>query len=202
MTLAKNAKQRKEGSGISLSLPSGMHCLIESEGRMLRVTVSNAVQVCNCCQTFLNGSRSPIFCSASRVLTMRTHAKSATVETKGFHQNQDVNCNIGNQCKRPDYNPHFHNFSTALRNVGTGADFVGLACPCAAQMQATSRGVDPASPANLHEAPASTRPPFARYEFCEKCGLSENQRNFRPQKAQKTQKRGEEETTDFTDEHG
>ncbi len=68
---------------------------------MLRVTVSNAVQVCRCCQTFLNGSRFPIFCSAPNVLTMRTHAKSATIETKWFHQNQDVICTIDDQCKRP-----------------------------------------------------------------------------------------------------
>ncbi len=77
-----------------------------------------------------------------------------------------------------------HKSSTALRNLGTGADFVGFACPCAAQMQATLQGVDPASPAHdspLHsnfathgrrEAHTSTRSSFARYEFCEKCGLT------------------------------
>ncbi len=59
-----------------------------------------------------------------------------------------------------------HKFSTALRYAGPGAGFVGFA---------TLQGVDPASPANLHESPTSTRPPFARYEFCETCGLtSEN----------------------------
>ncbi len=56
-----------------------------------------------------------------------------------------------------------HKFSTALRNTGTGADFVGFA---------TLQGVDPASPANLFETRASTRSPFARYEFCETCGFA------------------------------
>ena len=56
-----------------------------------------------------------------------------------------------------------HKFSTALRYVGTGADFVGFP---------TSQGVDPASSANLPETRTSTRPPFARDEFCEKCGLA------------------------------
>ena len=53
-------------------------------------------------------------------------------------------------------------FSTALRNTGADADFVGFA---------SLQGVDPASPANLHKTRASTRSPIARYEFCEKCGL-------------------------------
>ena len=52
--------------------------------------------------------------------------------------------------------------STALRNVGTGATLVGFA---------TLQGVDPASPANQLDAPTSTRPSFARYEFCEISGL-------------------------------
>ncbi len=66
-----------------------------------------------------------------------------------------------------------HKFSTALRNIrlhvlrrdktGADADFVGFA---------SLQGVDPASPANLHKTRASTRSPFARYEFCEKCGLA------------------------------
>ena len=51
--------------------------------------------------------------------------------------------------------------SAALRHIGTGADFVGFP---------TLQGVDPASPANLHETRTSTRFPFARYEFCEACG--------------------------------
>ena len=55
-----------------------------------------------------------------------------------------------------------HKFSTALWNTGTGADFVGFAA---------LKGVDPASPANLSETRASARSSFARYEFCEKCGL-------------------------------
>ena len=55
-------------------------------------------------------------------------------------------------------------FSTALRYVGTGGDFPGFG---------TLQGVDPASPPNLHETPASTRPPFARHEFCEICGLAQ-----------------------------
>ena len=49
-----------------------------------------------------------------------------------------------------------HKLSTALRYVGTGADFVGFA---------TLQGVDPASPAHLLETRTSTRPPFARHEF-------------------------------------
>ena len=49
-----------------------------------------------------------------------------------------------------------HKFSTALRYVGAGGDFPGFG---------TLQGVDPASPPNLHETPASTRPPFARHEF-------------------------------------
>ena len=57
-----------------------------------------------------------------------------------------------------------HKSSTALRYVGTGADFVGFA---------SLQGVDPASLANLPETRTNTRPPFARYEFCEKCGLEE-----------------------------
>ncbi len=57
--------------------------------------------------------------------------------------------------------------STALRNTGTGADFVGFA---------TLRGVDPASPTNLLETHTSTRYPFARYEFSEKCGLARGPR--------------------------
>ena len=67
---------------------------------------------------------------------------------------------------------------------------VGCACPCAAQKQATLRGVDPATPANrlghgeggqiLNPAlactitwnyPDGTRSLIPRYEFCEKCGL-------------------------------
>ena len=67
-----------------------------------------------------------------------------------------------------------HNSSTALRNPGTGADFVGFA---------TLRGVDPASPkgydrtgtassAHQREAHTSTRSSFAHYEFCElACGF-------------------------------
>ena len=58
-----------------------------------------------------------------------------------------------------------HKFSTALRNTGAEADFVGYA---------SLQGVDPASPANLHKTRASTRSPFARYEFCEKCGLGQD----------------------------
>ncbi len=56
-----------------------------------------------------------------------------------------------------------HKFSTALRYVGTGADFVGFA---------TLQGVDPASLAHLLETRTSPRPPFARHEFCETCGLA------------------------------
>ena len=55
-----------------------------------------------------------------------------------------------------------HKFSTALRNVGADAALVGFA---------TLQGVDPASPANLLDARTSTRPSFARHEFCETCGL-------------------------------
>ena len=55
-----------------------------------------------------------------------------------------------------------HKLSTALRYVGAGGDFPGFG---------TLQGVDPASPPNLHETPASTRPPFARHEFFEICGL-------------------------------
>ena len=55
-----------------------------------------------------------------------------------------------------------HKSSTALRNPGTGADFVGFACPCSAQKQATLQGVDPASPAHRREAHTSTRSSFAR----------------------------------------
>ncbi len=55
-----------------------------------------------------------------------------------------------------------HKLSTTLRNLGTGADFVGFA---------TLQGVDPASPANRLEARTSTQPSFARYEICETCGL-------------------------------
>ena len=65
-----------------------------------------------------------------------------------------------------------HKSSTALRNPGTGADFVGFPCPCSAQMQVDFAGVDPASPANLHKTHTSTRSPFARDEFCEICGLT------------------------------
>ncbi len=56
-----------------------------------------------------------------------------------------------------------HKFSTALRNVGAGAAFVRCA---------TLQGVDPASPAHQLEAHTSTRSSFARYEFCEICGLT------------------------------
>ena len=56
-----------------------------------------------------------------------------------------------------------HKSSAALRYVGTGGDFPGIG---------TSQGVDPASPPNLHETPTSTRPPFARDEFCEISGLA------------------------------
>ena len=55
-----------------------------------------------------------------------------------------------------------HKPSTALRNVGTGADLVGFA---------TLQGVDPASPAYLLDARTSTRSSFARHEFGEICGL-------------------------------
>ncbi len=55
-----------------------------------------------------------------------------------------------------------HKSSTALQNVSTGADLVGFA---------TLQGVDPVSPANLLDARTSTRPSFARYEFCETRGL-------------------------------
>ncbi len=58
-----------------------------------------------------------------------------------------------------------HISSTALRNDGTGADFPGFG---------TLQGVDPASPPNLHETHSSTRPPFARDEFCEISGLNVN----------------------------
>ena len=61
-----------------------------------------------------------------------------------------------------------HKLSTALRYVGAGGDFPGFG---------TLQGVDPASPPNLHETPASTRPPFARHEFCEICGLSGKRHN-------------------------
>ncbi len=49
-------------------------------------------------------------------------------------------------------------FSTALRNVGAGAGMVRCA---------TLQGADPASPAHPLETRTSTRPRFARYEFCE-----------------------------------
>ena len=52
--------------------------------------------------------------------------------------------------------------STALRNLGTEA---GIA-RCA-----TLQGVDPASPAHLHETRTSTRPSFARYEICKTFGF-------------------------------
>ena len=55
-----------------------------------------------------------------------------------------------------------HKSSTALRNTGTGADFVGFA---------TLQGIDPASPAHRLETRTSTRSSFARYEFCETSGL-------------------------------
>ena len=55
-----------------------------------------------------------------------------------------------------------HKSSTALRYLGTGADFVGFA---------TLQGVDPVSPPHLLETRTSIRPPFARYEFCETYGL-------------------------------
>ena len=55
--------------------------------------------------------------------------------------------------------------STARRNVGTGATLVGFP---------TLQGVDPASPANLLDARTSTRPLFARYEFCETSRLGIN----------------------------
>ena len=56
-----------------------------------------------------------------------------------------------------------HKSSAALRNDGAGADFPGFG---------SLQGVDPASPPNLHETPASTRPPFARDEFGEISGLA------------------------------
>ena len=55
-----------------------------------------------------------------------------------------------------------HKSSAALRNDGAGADFPGFG---------SLQGLDPASPPNLHETPTSTRPPFARDEFCEISGL-------------------------------
>ena len=55
-----------------------------------------------------------------------------------------------------------HKSSTALRNPGTGADFVGFT---------TLQGVDPASSAHQREAHTSTRSSFARNEFYETCGL-------------------------------
>ncbi len=60
-----------------------------------------------------------------------------------------------------------HKSSTARRNVGTRATLVGFP---------TLQGVDPASTANLLDARTSTRPSFARYEFCETSGLG----NFKP----------------------
>ena len=51
-----------------------------------------------------------------------------------------------------------HKSSTALRNVGPGAGIVRCA---------TLQGADPASPAHPLETRTSTRPRFARYEFCE-----------------------------------
>ena len=60
-----------------------------------------------------------------------------------------------------------HKFSTALRYVGTGADFV-------VQRKGSSlESVDSASCVKItrHDPDASTRPPFARDEFYEKCGL-------------------------------
>ena len=66
--------------------------------------------------------------------------------------------------------------STSLRNLGTGADFVGFG---------TLQGVDPASPANRLEARTSTQPSFARYEFgrCRKlgsetCGLTSSENSI------------------------
>ena len=53
--------------------------------------------------------------------------------------------------------------SAAPRNDGAGVDFPGFG---------SLQGVDPASPPNLHETPTSTRPPFARDEFCEISGLA------------------------------
>ena len=55
-----------------------------------------------------------------------------------------------------------HKSSAALRNDGAGADFPGFG---------SLQGLDPASSPNLHETPTSTRPPFARDEFCEISGL-------------------------------
>ena len=55
-----------------------------------------------------------------------------------------------------------HKSSTALRYVGTVADFVGFGI---------LQGVDPASPPHRLETRTSTRPPFARDEFCETCRL-------------------------------
>ena len=55
--------------------------------------------------------------------------------------------------------------STALRNIGTGAGIVRCA---------TLQGVDPASPAHLLETRTSTRPSFARCEFCEISRIAED----------------------------
>ncbi|MBC9867258.1 MAG: membrane protein insertion efficiency factor YidD [Opitutae bacterium] len=62
-----------------------------------------------------------------------------------------------------------HKFSTALRNIGAGADFAGFA---------TLQGVDPASSAHRRKAHTSTRSSFARYEFCETCGLAKAPRRI------------------------
>ena len=64
-----------------------------------------------------------------------------------------------------------HKSSTALRYVGTGADFVGFHARASHRCMPSLRGVDPASTAHLLETRTSTRPPFTRYEFYEKCGL-------------------------------
>ena len=75
------------------------------------------------------------------------------------------------------FNPYLarmsHKSSTALRYVGTGAGFVGFHARASHRCMPTLQGVDPVSPANLLETRTSTRPPFARYEFCETCGLEE-----------------------------
>ena len=65
-----------------------------------------------------------------------------------------------------------HKFSTARPNPGTGAGIAGIHARASHRCMPTLQGVDPASPANLHETRTSTRPSIARYEFCEKCGLA------------------------------
>ena len=94
---------------------------------------------------------------------LRLQAPHGTAQVKRLRQDKlDWIWNGPSQKTPSNLTRMSHKFSTALRNTGADADFVGFA---------SLQGVDPASPANLHKTRASTRSPFARYEFCETCGL-------------------------------